>query len=261
MVPDEHIVWHLGQVVAQFRDEARPQWIKVKESLAAISRFPGRAPRLRTCPCGPRCSGNQGSKTFDDALGQLYQLEEQGRPLSEGIIGDDVKGSLNVLEGLWEALSRDDKAQVREMVRALCDLHTDANKVAIVVALPCEAKAIREAFGQDRDVTIEGDTPFFVRHPDYRVVVRESKGLIATTDQVKELLEQDKPKWVIMCGIAGSLGTAKRGTDSQSDTFVGPDVEMLFSPPPLPPTASGIKSGVARLKTPVSRLTVRPGTS
>ncbi|HEV8068381.1 MAG TPA: hypothetical protein VGP76_11645 [Planctomycetaceae bacterium] len=233
VVRHEQIVWHLGQVVAQFPTQTNSQWEQMCKLLPDIDDFDSRSQqvyalarvlegaheRQRTA----REARAQVNETFEAALTRLYDLEAPGRPLGEGIIGDNVKGSLNVLEGLWHSLDSKEKSGVREMLQALRDVHTGANTVAIVVAIPREANAMRRAFSDGARITDEGDS-CVIRHPKYRVVIRQAKSLLATAKEVGELLEKDKPKWVIMCGVAGSLGTMRTLKESEPPTFVGPDV-------------------------------------
>jgi nucleoside phosphorylase len=147
----------------------------------------------------------------DAAVEEILKLEMQARPFGQGILGETIKGSVNVLEVLWRSLSPEEVGEATNMLKALRQLRKNANTITIFVAVAREANAIRQAFERcGATVHKEDEQTLRIEHENYHVMVRQGKALIETVSSVKEALKLDRPKWVLMSGIAGSLGRNKR---------------------------------------------------
>jgi nucleoside phosphorylase len=216
------VLWHYGQVVAEFpgqdtskqaaeiKDLSTLTTLEKSEQVYALARVLQGALKTRDCA------------TVDRAITTLFDCQDLNRPLGQGIMGDNIKGSLNVLDALWPALTSDEKIRIASMIDALLRLHSTANTVGIVVAVDREAKATRDAFSKAGGKADTNGDCTIIEHSDYRVVICKGKGLIGATDATRTLIDKYKSKWLIMCGIAGSLGkyTQRRGKRPE---FRGPD--------------------------------------
>ncbi|HYN79862.1 MAG TPA: 5'-methylthioadenosine/S-adenosylhomocysteine nucleosidase [Gemmatimonadaceae bacterium] len=224
VVLPHHVLWHYGQVVADFgAEETRVQantiadfsWIdseiETSDKVYALARVLQGALHV------------EDSITVDRAMRELYSRQNLSRPLGQGLMGDNVKGSLNVLDALWPTLDAQQKERIRSMIDTLLLLHIAANTVGIVVAVEREADAIKRVFA-GKNTTIErvDAVTFIIHHGDYRLVVCMGKSLVDATGATQKLIDKHHAKWVIVCGIAGSLG---RSVDlpGEPGEFRGPD--------------------------------------
>ena len=85
--------------------------------------------------------------------------------------------------------------------------------IAGVVAIDHEFAAIRKAF-EDKGASVTmspKNNQFIVNHSEYRVAVRKGKHHVDSFYAALRLFDDDEAKWLIMIGIAGSLGTEKNG--------------------------------------------------
>ena len=253
-VPKEHVIWHLGQVVAAFPVEADAQWQKAEQSLPGVAKFA--APAYKAYALARYIQGaiaKNDQEEVRNALNKVYPpiLENQARWFGTGIIGDQVKASLNMLEALWGGLSRDNKARITEMLEALHEVRIETNSGLILVAIPNETEALIKAFKlQNANVgadlkkssasTPEQARAFFIRHSNYRVVVGQGKSLMEASNIALDLLKRHQPEWVIMIGVAGSLGTIKNGK------FTGPYVGDIVIATSLAPYGirEKVRSGI-----------------
>jgi len=127
--------------------------------------------------------------TINAALEKLYELEAFDRPLGQGVVGETVKGSLNVLEALWPKVQAGQKLRIRAMMDALLQAHVRANTVGIIVAIDHEADAAKKAFSDvGASITTSGDTTMVVEHANYRAVVCQGKALVGVGDVTRTLL-------------------------------------------------------------------------
>jgi adenosylhomocysteine nucleosidase len=142
--------------------------------------------------------------------------------LGSGILGDNVKGSLNVLEALWPELAANEKKRIGAMIDVLQQFRVAANTIGVVVAIDNEAGAAKKAFPQAgaRVVSDRGSTTV-IEHQQYRVVMCQGKGLVGVLDATRTLVDQHNVTCVIMFGIAGSLGRLTR--KGRKGQFQGPD--------------------------------------
>jgi nucleoside phosphorylase len=250
------VIWHYGQVIAEFPDAPRAkELVKIIGDLSPIKTTMEKTDQvyaLARALQGANATNN--AKAANSAITRLYECQNLDRPLGQGLVGENVKGSLNVLEALWPALAPDEKADVGAMVDNLLKAHIAANTVGVLVAIPREEEALSTAFEErggvkvaipleellvrnafkdrgavpkpGRDVVaIEGKPPqeiTVIEHERYRVVICRGKALIGVTDATRTLIDKYKAKWVIMSGIAGSLGSIVK--EGENETFRGPDV-------------------------------------
>jgi len=113
--------WHYGQVVAQFPTDSKWQQEQLKD-LNPVKELDDRAARayaLARTIQGTFKSNDEATRNA--AVEMVYDCEEKDRPLGAGIVGDEVKGSLNVLEALWPMLSQQELSEVRIMLDRLCE--------------------------------------------------------------------------------------------------------------------------------------------
>lgn len=216
-----HMLWHYGQVVALFNEEATDQ----ARQLADFSWLD--EPKEKAERVFVLARVLQGAYAVEDkptvtrALDQLYKCENKARPLGQGLMGDTVKGSLNVLDALWPSLADKDKTSIGAMLDALLFEYAKANTIGFIVAIPHEMDNIIDALGNRVKVEARTKTTVVVRHPKFRAVICQGKSpgevVTATTTAIKDY----GAKCVIMAGIAGSLGKSVEhaGTGVQ---FIGP---------------------------------------
>src|ERR1043165_1030527 len=201
-------LWHYGQVVAVFGPQAAEQAREIGDfaPLKKVTKA-DRVYALARVLQGALRVGDE--KTRDAALDALYKCEDQGRPLGEGLVGDNVKGSLNVLEAVWPLVGTDMlRKRLRIMADTLKRARLRANTIGIVVTIPNEEKAIRQVFEDEKVPAKETeDAPgtIIFEHENYRVVVCRDKAIIGVHEATKKLIDTHKAKWLIMVGIAGSL--------------------------------------------------------
>lgn len=109
-IPAFQVLWHCGQVVAEFPRETaaqRPQLedLSCVQSLEKTERVYALARVLQGALALKNVNGSDqaAQDLYDKAIDLLYQCQNLGRPLGQGLMGDTVKGSLNVLEAIWRA--------------------------------------------------------------------------------------------------------------------------------------------------------------
>jgi nucleoside phosphorylase len=216
------VLWHYGQVVAWFgHSGTTTQSARIKKLSSAGSDPTGKSYALARVLQGALAVGDR--PTVKKCVAELYKCQSPGRPLGQGLMGENVKGSLNVLEAVWPVLDAADKARIRPMIDALVGVRAKENTVGVVVAVAREARAVTTAFtsaGAAADYPDPETT--ILKHPNYRVVVQMGKSLTGAFDAARTLVEMHKAKWVIMSGIAGSLGQPMPANDG-GVKFLGPD--------------------------------------
>jgi len=210
-------VWHYGQVVHQFPDDTSQQTRQIAD-------FPTNANAMekkdRAFALARVIQGLHARK--DDpgvraALDQLYKCQTASRPFGDGLIGDCVKASANVFEALWPLCSTEDRQIVSSMLDALVEWHVEQNTIGILVAIDREAEACRSAFcARGASIENNGDT-MIARHASYRVVIVQGKSIMGAGQATQKLIELS-PAWLLMVGIAGSLGRTQEGEEH----FTGP---------------------------------------
>ena len=220
-VPLQQLLWHYGQVGAVFPDNATLQ-------LAELVKFSSFLPLEKSERVYALARVLQGAyaakekKTVDAALVDLYACQSIDRPLGYGIVGETVKGSLNVLDALWPNLPASDKLSIGTMIDALFYQYRKANTIGFVVAVDAEREALEEelenvgaSLRKDGAVTI-------VEHANFYAIICQGKSLTAATEATLTVVEDHAAKWVLMPGIAGSLGKPSQDP-AQSGKFIGPD--------------------------------------
>jgi len=220
-VPPYQILWHYGQVLAEFqqKDSEQAQQIADLSCLETIEKS-DRVYALARVLQGARAIEDE--VTVQAALAELYDCQNLKRPLGQGLMGDNVKGSLNLLEALWPMLSPKHKENIGSMIDGMLREHAKANTVGILVAIKCEREAVLEAFNFPKARVTPSDEPTVIEYDKYRVVVCQGKSLTDATLATAALIGKHKAKWVIMAGIAGSL-RAPVATQGEGVQFLGPN--------------------------------------
>lgn len=205
-VRPEYHAWHFGQVVDAFPKESHDQQSHISrlDEVERLQEKPDRCYALSRIIQG--AARLKDTKTLADAILKLYDCQESGRPFGSGLLGDSVKGSVNVLEALWGSLSGPEIGSVDRMLDALVSLHKKANTVGIVVALDREMGECESRF-RDRGAEVTPEAGFTqLDHTDYRAVMRMGKAVQDAERAARDLIQADKARWLIVIGIAGSLG-------------------------------------------------------
>ena len=224
-VPSPQMLWHYGQVVARFPGtESTAQAAKLKDiACLKTSEKAEKVYALTRVLQGAQALGPRGQPLVQQCLQSIYDCQDPSRPFGEGLLGENIKGSLNALEVIWPLLSSDDIAQLQPMIDGLVRLQVAANTVGIVVAVEREERATLAAFADAKATIQEKDGAWMIEHPNYHVVVRRGKSLVDVADATRTLLTAHGARWLFMSGIAGSLGTMRRTTRG-SVKFKGPDL-------------------------------------
>lgn len=205
-VQPEYYHWHLGQVVAAFPKDTATQQSELRklEKIKSIPETHERAYALARVL--------QGAVAIDDdvlcqqAIDLLIKCQNFSRPFGTGIIGDEVKGSLNTLEAIWPSLNADDRKEVKVMLNALRDAQKRSSRIGILVALDRERDACVKQFKLDGAVaSLQGDI-VAVNHSKYEVVILAGKALIEAVEATLNLIKEKRVTSIVMVGIAGSLG-------------------------------------------------------
>ena len=224
-IEHHHLLWHYGQVVAEFPHQDTRKQAKTINDLSQIKKWSENAERVYALARVLQGAHNIGEDTtIEEAMRQLYACETTSRPFGSGLMADNIKGSLNVLDALWPTLSAGEKARIGSMIDTLQQLHIKANTVGIVVAGDREVEAAKKAFKR-AGASIEESTSetTIVTDFNYRVVICQGKAVVGVTDATRTLIDEHKAKWLIMLGIAGSLGTLVRGKKGKKSVFRGAD--------------------------------------
>jgi len=203
--------WHYGQVVAAFPNDAQNLEAQISD-LAPLDHLEGadRAYALSRVIQGLSKVGRACELT--PALDKLFDLESRSRAFGTGLVADNVKASVNSLEAIWPLAPPEQKTTtLARMVDAIVTLQKRQNMVGVLVAIDREEDAVLEAFrdagaetepGQQQGVTL-------VKHPTFCAVVAKGKALLDSGDAVRGLINGHHVKWLILAGIAGSLGTTR----------------------------------------------------
>jgi nucleoside phosphorylase len=213
--------WHYGQVVAEFPKDAKEQ-AKAIRNVRLLKDTPNKADRVYALARVLEGAFKVRKRnTLSAAMKELYECEDQGRQLGQGLMADNIKGSLNVLEALWPQLKPGQRSRLHAMIDALMRAHLKANTIGVVVAIENEIEAAKEVFRAEGAQVVEqgrGTTVF--EHENYRVVVCGDKAIIGSHEATKKLIDTHKVKWLIMFGIAGSLAEFT-GEPGQRPKLVG----------------------------------------
>ena len=212
--------WHMGQVVAQFPKDSK-KYEKDLFDLDAIKKHV--VEKSERAYALARVYQGAAALKEDDICGRVIDMlceecENFRRPLGTGMMADQMKASLNVLEALWPTLNETDHNKVRLMLDSLLGAHRRANRVGILVAIKRERDACIEAFKTD-GASIKHNDVIEIDHSDYQAVIVEGKALIEATHATSNLIRMHGVTRVIMVGIAGSLGT-----ENDKDQCVGPKI-------------------------------------
>jgi len=216
-VRPEYHQWHLGQVVAEFREEAdlqRKALSKI-EDIDSLNEIRDQAYALARVVQGALAVGDRHNS--DPALKKLYECENLSRPLGSGIVGDHPKASLNALEAIWPSLKPAEFKKIAEMVDVLIAAHKGTNRIGILVALQCERDACINQFTKDGAKQTTDSPIVELKHKDYEVVIVSGKATMEAVFASANLIKEHHVTRVMMIGIAGSLGQA----DDQNQ-FKGP---------------------------------------
>jgi nucleoside phosphorylase len=222
-ISPRHVLWHYGQVVAHFGDEARDQasrladfsWLK--EPMEKSERVYVLARVLQGAYAA------KDKQTSNRALEELYKCQNLARPLGQGLMGDAVKGSLNALDALWPNLEDREKTSIGSMLDALLFQYAKANTVGFLVAIPHEMDAIIAELGLlGAKVEQRTTTTATIKHANFRAVICQGKSLGEVVAATTSLIKEHGAKWVIMSGIAGSLGKSVQHKTAGVH-FIGPD--------------------------------------
>jgi nucleoside phosphorylase len=216
------LLWHYGQVVAEFGRKAAPKQAGHLADLTSLKSLEKWDQVYALARVIQGAADGNDKKSFNRAVALLSGCESLRRPLGQGLMGEHVKGSLNVLEAFWPMLDGEDKRRLRSLLDALLRIRNLANKIGIVVTIDAEAAAVREVLNADRaDAGLEKDGVTTFDHERYQVVLyNHGKGVMGSGDATRTLIDSYKPRWMIMCGIAGSLGTF----DVNGKHISGPDM-------------------------------------
>lgn len=202
--------WHIGQVIAQFPKEARDQveqLLDFERTVTGLTEPSDRAYALARVIQG--ASAVREETAFQKALSMLYECQTKTCPLGTGIVGYNVKASLNTLEALWPTLAEGDHVQINSMLDALLAARRRVKRIGILVALDRERDVCKDAFQKDgAKVHPKDDDVLEVEHADYLVVIIKGKALLAATEATAKLIEKHRVTRAITVGIAGSLGQA-----------------------------------------------------
>jgi nucleoside phosphorylase len=221
-VPPRQVLWHYGQVVALFPTEAKEQIERLtdfswsKEPIEDDERVYVLARVLQ----GAYAASN--ARTIEKALRLLYKAQNLSRPLGYGLMGDVVKGSLNVLDAIWPNLKPHEQVDIGKMIDALLACQTKRNTVGFIVAIDHEVQALEEALKSVGATVDKKDGTAIVKHKKFQAAICVGKSLNAATTATSALIEKHNARWIIMSGVAGSLGRSvpKKGEGAQ---FKGPD--------------------------------------
>jgi nucleoside phosphorylase len=221
-VPAKHLLWHYGQVVNRFAVDAEEQAAKLTEFSPQSDDGQEKAERVYVLARVIQGAyARKDSDAIRHALEALYGCQTINRPFGQGLVGETVKGSLNVLEALWPSLSGKDKSSIGTAVDALFDEYKKANTIGILVCIPIEGKAVEKEFARvGANYRKEGDATI-VDHEEFRVVICKGKSIAEATLAARTIVEVHQANCVIMSGIAGSLGTSKK-KGRKGVQFVGP---------------------------------------
>ena len=215
VLPEYH-QWHLGQVVAEFREKAKLQRRALSniKNIDDLNEIRDQAYALSRVVQGALAVGD--TDNSDPALKKLYECENLSRPLGSGIVGDHPKASLNALEAVWQSLK---PADSRKFGRwwMLIAAHKRTNRTGILVALSRERDACVEQFTNDGAKQTKNRRIVELKHKDYEVVIVSGKANIAAAVVTGNLIKDQLVTRVLMVGIAGSLGQ----TDDQGK--ISPD--------------------------------------
>ena len=217
-----HLLWHYGQVVAVFGHDAKEQADGLAD-FAWVSEPHEKSERVyalaRVLQGAYAAEQNEITKT---ALEHLYKCQNLARPLGQGLIGDTVKGSLNVLDALWPNIESSDKAAIDIMVDALINAYAKANTIGFQVAIGFEAETLEQELNkQGAKVEPLVDGARQVKHPKFYGVICQGKSNAEANNATTTLIERWGAKWIIMSGVAGSLGTSVRTGPDRAE-FQGP---------------------------------------
>ena len=216
VVPTYH-QWHYGQVVSEFPDESEWQH-KQARNLKTIKPLDRAARAFALSRVIQGAIARNDSSTADGALEMVYECENLERPFSTGLVGDTVKGSINVLESVWPILGHDELNDVTIMLDGLLKLYKSANKIGLAVAVPRELDELKQAFLAAGAKVRSNANSVEVDHEKYSAVIVQGKALTAAQDVTKDLINKHDAKWLVMVGIAGFLGD----TDAQGRTGRNP---------------------------------------
>ena len=221
-VPALQVLWHYGQAVALFPTEAKEQIARLtdfswsKESIEADERVYVLARVLQGAYAADK------SHTIEEALALLYKAQNLSRPLGYGLMGDVVKGSLNVLDAIWPNLKPEEKGDIGKMIDALLACYAKSNTVGFIVAIDHEVQALEEALKSVGATTETKGGTTIVKHKKFTAAICVGKSLNAATIATSALIERHNAKWIIMSGVAGSLGKSTTKKDAGAQ-FRGPD--------------------------------------
>jgi nucleoside phosphorylase len=212
-------LWHYGQVVANFKKKASDQARRLADFswLDKPMENDERVYMLARVLQGAYAAEDR--PTRDRALQELYKYQNLARPLGQGLMGDVVKGSLNVLDALWPNLKDSEKTSMGPILDALLFQYTKANTIGFMVAIPHEMDAIVEELQRIGARVERKDGAATVRHPNFHAVIRQGKSIPEISAATNDLIKIHRVKYIIMSGIAGSLGTS-----DGKDGWDGPDV-------------------------------------
>src|SRR6185437_13265109 len=205
-VRPEYHQWHLGQVVAEFGEDAKVQREALNniKDIDSLNDIRDKAYALARVVQGALAVGDKHNS--DAALAKLYECENLSRPLGSGIVGDHPKASLNTLEAIWQSLRPADLKKIARMVDMLIAAHKRTNRIGILVALKRERDACIAQFEADGAKQTEIGDVVEINHKDYEVVILTGKAIIEAAVVTANLINEHDVTRVMMVGIAGSLG-------------------------------------------------------
>jgi nucleoside phosphorylase len=217
-----HVRWHYGQVVALFGKQAKVQ----ADQLADFSCFDGKMEKSEQVYMLARVLQGayevKDKPTTTEALRRLCRCQNLARPLGQGLMGDTVKGSLNVLDALWPNLEDKEKTDIGSMLDALLFQYAKANTIGFIVAIPHEMEELEKQLRSIGATFKRTDTTSIVTHEKFLAVISEGKSVTEVTAKTIDLIKEHRAKWIIMSGIAGSLGYSV-DKDGKEEWY-GPDV-------------------------------------
>jgi nucleoside phosphorylase len=205
-IPPWQLYWHYGQVVSEFQRGASDQASQLADFswISAPIGSSDRALVLARVLHGAYAVKDR--RVISTALEQLYRCQVPVRPLGQGLLGGDVEASLDVLEALWPQLDEREKAGIGVMLDALLFLHAKACTVGFVVSEPEEIDRLIAAMGDAARIEQRNATRAVVGHPGFHAVICQGASLAEVASACAKAIKDHGAQWVIMPGIAESLG-------------------------------------------------------
>ncbi len=212
--------WHYGQVVAQFPRDAGAQndLIKVSASLTDLEEEQ-QVYALARILQGSAAMGD--ARNFNEALIHLNKCRNLDRPFGTGVFGDDVKASLNVLEGIWANIKEQERGIINAMLDEYLSTIKRANQIGVLVAIDTEYEAfIQKYTSEGAKIARQKNGLVKIETREYSIVLAKAKALLGAVDATRDLVQENVGA-IILVGVAGSLAKIEAAADGK-ETIHGP---------------------------------------